>query len=204
MRRGLAVAGCVLLATAACTTTEQGVPAPVTSAATSAATASPSQPSAPVVTTTSAAPAARPTGPVDKACALLTPQELEHAFGPTGLQAREQPPKGLGVAYRHSCQYVNSTVTISLDVLYARDQGGTEQKAVQDATAHRVDVEPVPDIGAAAAYFRMETGTTSGFVAAKPYGDDSVMVILLAKAADHDASKVTFAQLCALALTRIT
>ncbi|TDQ04966.1 hypothetical protein [Labedaea rhizosphaerae] len=155
------------------------------------------------MTTTQGSPASRPTGPVDKACALLSAAELEHAFGPTALKPVEQPPKGLGVAYRHGCQYSNPSVTITLDVLFARDQGGTERKAIQDATKHRVDVEMVPGIGSAAAYFRMETGSTSGFAAAKPMGTDSVMVILLAKAADHAGSKETFAQLCTLALQRI-
>lgn len=194
MRRWvLAVAGALLAA--ACTSSPQA-PSPMVPTTTTTA-------SAPAVTTTTGTPASRPTGPVDKACALLTPAELEHAFGPAALRPVEQPPKGLGAAYRHSCQYTNSSVTISLDVLFARDQGGTENKAIDDATEHRKDVEPVRDVGAAAAYFRMETGTSSGFVAAKPMGTDSVMVILLAKAADHDASKVTFAQLCTLALDRI-
>lgn len=195
MRR---VAGAVVggLLTAACTSSPQVSPSPTPKPVVTTT-------QTPVVTTTTGTPASRPTGPVDKACSLLSPAELEHAFGPTALQANEQPPKGLGVAYRHSCQYTNSSVTITLDVLFARDQGGTERKAVDDATKHRVNVESVANVGAAAAYFTMETGQTSGFVAAKPMGTDSVMVILLAKAADHEASELTFAQLCKLALDRI-
>ena len=195
MRRLVVVASALLAA--ACTSS------PSDGGSSFIPTQPPTATSAPVVTTTQGTPASRPTGPVDKACALLSAAELEHAFGPTGLKPVEQPPKGLGVAYRHGCQYSNTSVTISLDVLFARGQGGTERKAIQDATKHRQDVEMVPGVGSAAAYFRMETGSTSGFAAAKPMGTDSVMVILLAKAADHDASKETFAQLCTLALQRI-
>lgn len=194
MRRLIVVASALLAA--ACTSSPSDSAPPLVPTTTTAA-------SVPAVTTTQGSPASRPTGPVDKACALLTVPELEHAFGPTALKPVEQPPKGLGVAYRHGCQYSNPSVTISLDVLFARDQGGTERKAIQDATKHRKDVEMVPGVGSAAAYFRMETGSTSGFAAAKPMGTDSVMVILLAKAADHAGSKETFAQLCTLALERI-
>jgi len=142
VRLALAKAGCLLL-TAACTDSDSSS-GPLLTTSTPSSSAAP----APVVTTTTGTTADRPTGPVDKACSLLTIDEVEHAFGPTGLTSQEKPPKGLGVAYRHSCAYDNADVTIALDVLFARGQGGTEQKAIDDATVHQQDVRPVTGVGA--------------------------------------------------------